>query len=258
MRIRWSWLAAAVLLLGSFVAMPDEGTAATKRTESLSLNFTKIEFRYEVEDKRTGLPIHITDLYFGQVKANAGPLGGSGPNLPVTPSSDVIAIDALGEAHGASQDVLYTGSPSSFPELSSFHFSMDFTKPGTMLRGMSSVMSIRHDPAAPGADKSYWQAEVEVQTDGLPAYPVSFIVEANPDQPGLSLKSVQTAQAPGFTPIASSFFDVFVELDYNAAAGAIDPSKPVVWLTVTGVPEPASAGLLLAVGGYLLRRRDRF
>lgn len=252
--MRFSWLLMALLCAGYFVALPDEGTAATKRTESLSLNFSKIEFDYKIDERPVGPPVQIADLHFGTATAQTGPLGGAGPSLPITSPSDVIAVDAFGVAHGASQDIFHAGAPGSFPPVSSYHLSMDFTVPGTMMRGESGVISVQHDPAT-SPDKSYWQASVEIAMPGATDHSFTFFVEANPDQPGLSLASVQTAQAPNFSPIASSFFDVFVELNYDGVT-PIDPGKPVLWLTTTATPEPASAGVIALVGMALMRRRQ--
>jgi hypothetical protein len=130
---------------------------------------------------------------------------------------------------------------------------MAFTAPGSTALGESGVISVQHDPAT-SPDKSYWQASVDIGMPGATDNSFTFFVEANPDQPGLSLKSVQTAQAPSFSPIASSFFDVFVELDYNASAGPLDPGQPVLWLTTTATPEPGSIGAMLALGCVLMRR----
>ena len=261
--MRSSWMFAAILLLGFFVAVPDEGTAATKKGSggggghtSISLNFTKIEFGYRTQDTQVP-PNQITDIQLGTVAGFAGGAGGGGTVLPTSSDSEVFDPDSLGRARAGSQNIYFTGAPGALPPLSSYHTSMDFTVPGTNVRGQSGVITVQHDPAT-SPDKSYWQASVDIAMPGATPNSFTFFVEANPDQPGLSLKSVQTAQGslPGFSPVGSSFFDVFVELDYDPLAGPIDTSKPVIWVTTT-TPEPASAMALVCVGLGLLRRRAR-
>ena len=256
MQVRWSWVATAAMLLGYFVAMPDEGTAATKRRESLSLNFSKIEFSYlEVEDPGLPPPRTVSGLTFGLESSNSGPLGSSGAPLPTVAEVGVFAEDSFGTAHAASQDVFFTGLPASFPPLSAHHLTMNFTQPGTLTSGLASILHVSHDPADPSTlDKSYWQADVGIAMPGTAEYSYTFFVEANPDQPGLSLKSVQTSQAATYSPGVPSFFDVFVELEYDGSL-PIDPSQPVLWISTSATPEPTSATLIAAAAAMLLRRR---
>jgi len=251
-------LAAALLLPGLFVVLPDEGSAATKRTtSSISLNFSKIEFDYIlISDPQTSPPSNIANLNFGTPSAQSGPRSVPGPALPTASAVEVLALDSAGVASAASQDVFFTGEAASFPELSSFHLTMDFTLPGSTARGSAGALQVINDPADPSTlDRSYWQANVDMAMPGAVEYSYAFIIEANPDQPGLSLNSVQVVQAPMYTPVASSFFDVFVELNFDGSS-FIDPAKPLLWVTTTAVPEPASLSLLV-VGGAVLLRRNR-
>lgn len=254
--MRISWILASLLVLGFFIILPDEGTATTRRQESLSLNFTKIEFGYEADKRQSGGgTVAVTDVHLAPPSGFVGPIGGA--SLPISSDSEVFSPDSFGMATAGAQNVYFTGAPGALPPLTSYHTSMDFTVPGTLARGESGIISVQHDPAT-SPDKSYWQASVDIAMPGATANSFTFFVEANPDQPGLSLKSVQTSQGSlNFTPGFSSFFDVFVELDFDPLAGPIDTSKPIIWITTTGTPEPASATALLCAGLGLLRRARR-
>lgn len=258
MRVRFTWIAVAFLLLGYFIVMPDEGTAATKKDGGLdrpiraSWNL-KENVKRMINPGGSGLPEVVVEDGLTEVAfARGGPIGGTGPSLPFTHQMMIVNPDALGTGNGtaASLDVFL---PSGIPTRATIHLTDVYRVPDTLTRGVATPPVVHNHPLDPDTtDHQYFEAFSTIQMPGNGAFDHVLIGEVNPDQPGLSISNLQVMQ--GTSLMGDSFFDVFVEISFDGSS-ALNPALPVFWLTSAAqVPEPASLGVM-AIALAMLRRR---
>lgn len=249
------WLV-ALLLSAFFIAFPDEGTAATKRTGGVRPSYdlaTMKGARVANPNPNPGNPpVVVGEVGFELDFAGIGAPAIPGGPLPSHPVLSIVDADSTGRGPAASLDVFYDGAAASFPTHSFYHLTLDVTAPGSTQGGINHWGDRVEDPSG-----KFWEAAANVQLPGTPELPLLFIGETNSDQPNLRFSNVQIVAAPvPGTSQLSSFFDVFFEIDL-VGPGTIDPGQPIFWLTTgSQVPEPASLSVL-AVAGALLSRRSR-
>jgi len=246
----------AFLLSAFFISFPDEGTAATKRTGGV-----EYQWKVEVGERFTANPgngIALEDYTPLVIAANAGNPNNPGPTLPHHEVLSVINPDPLGFGIAASMDVFHDGAPGSFPPSSFYHLTLDFTATGTPQSGTATLGEIQNGPSNPATlDRQYWEADSLIQLPGSPASLHTLIGETNTDQPGLLFSNLHIQPMPSFSPSGQSFFDIFVEIQYDGSA-PIDPAQPIFWLTTGAqVPEPTCLALASALTIGMLGRRRR-
>lgn len=257
MRKGFTWFAMVFLMLGYFIALPDEGTAATKRTGGLD-SPVRASWNLKENVKRMINPgnpaVPIEQGVTGIESLRGGGLGGTGPALPGTGSMMIVnpAADGTGNGDAASYDVF---APSGLLAGSNtLHLTDAYRLPDTLIGGLASPPVVHNHPADPATtDHQYFEAFTTIQMPGNGAFDHVLIGEANPDQPGLSLSNLNVMLRPSL--VGDSFFDVFVEISYDGSA-PLNPALPVFWLTSAAqVPEPGSVALLGLSAGLLRRRR---
>lgn len=161
----------------------------------------------------------------------------------VSSSIGIVNPDANGVGTAATFDVFYTGAAADFPANSFFDIFVDITDPGSGQPGEMQRGTVKFFNETKG-----FGFDVSTQFDGNPnVYLNSLLGQINSSQTGLSLGDVQVVQPSPIDPSANSFFDIFVELQFNGAG--LDPSQPLFEITTTGavVPEP-STWILAALG----------
>lgn len=245
-----------LLLLAAYLITPvEEGRAATKKSggskpDRMMWNLKEAKAARMMPPTSPTTP--ILDLNSDVTMAFAGVPGNPGAPIPTHSSMMVFEPNVEGHHDACSFDVFADLPPvGAYPINSFFDVFVDITAPDGGPRGQASILSI-----APSVGGSEFLAELLVQAPGQLPWVHSLIVEANPDQPGLSLASVDLVQNSALPLTANSFFDVFVELTYDGSS-PLDLNQPLFWVTNSAlVPEPTTIlGSLLGTAGILLMRK---
>lgn len=256
MRKGFTWFAMVFLVLGYFIALPDEGTAATKKTGGLD-SPVRASWNLKENVKRMINPgnpaVPVEEGVTGIESLRGGPLGGLGGTLPSSGAMMIVnpAADGTGSGEAASYDVFAPSGLTSGPN--TLHLTDAYGLPDSLIRGIASQPMVQNHPTDPTTtDHQYFEAFTTIEMPGSPGFDHVLIGEVNPDQPGLSLTNLNVALRPSL--VGDSFFDVFVEISYDGSA-PLNPALPVFWLTSAAqVPEPGCITILALTSVGLLRR----
>jgi PEP-CTERM motif len=157
-----------------------------------------------------------------------------GVSLAVHPTTGIVPAGADGIQTTSFFDVFYDGPAGSFPADSFFDIFVDITDPGTG----------KHLRMVQGGGINLPQVDVTT-TKGLSTYQNTLTLD--PAQAALSINGLQFVPGSTSDPNANSFFDIFVNLQFNG--GPLDTSQPLFRLTTAGASVPEPSTLVLAAVG---------
>jgi hypothetical protein len=221
-------LSAAFMVIGSELADATEFAVLRQRFDHNGITFNS---------QSGGVATPVENLDISLNTAQTGTL------QSVSSSLGIVNPDSNGLGTAATFDVFYTGSPGDFPASSFFDIFVDINDPGSGQPGAMQRGTVKFFNETKG-----FGFDVSTQFGGNPnVYLNSLLGQINSSQTGLSVGDVQIVQPSPIDPSANSFFDIFVELQFNGAG--LDPSQPLFEIATTGavVPEP-STWILAAMG----------